>query len=313
MSAPSGKKPGASRPASGENPFSGLDAAQFPAKEEKEAARRAKSAPKTKPRLEEEPSFAELMAMSSVAALKKGEKKKKTPALRTLGEDTPLEGLKKRHEAPGEPPAPLPAGTAPRQPEPGEDEAGLFLRMVGSVAPIDRKGRDVPAPLEKKAAPDGKSDLALLQDVMAGKIEFSLELTGEFIQAHVRGLDPAIMGKLRAGSYHPEAHLDLHGLNAVQAYERLTGFLRQAYYKGFRCVLVIPGRGKNSPDGIGVLREKMQLWLTRDPFKRVVLAFCTAQPAQGGAGALTVLLRKYRKNSGKIQWDRLPADPDLYD
>ncbi len=29
-----------------------------------------------------------------------------------------------------------------------------------------------------------------------------------------------------------------------------------------RTVLVIPGRGKNSPDGMGVLREKVQAWLT---------------------------------------------------
>lgn len=312
MSASFGKKQGAGRHEAGGNPFSGLDAAHLPTQKEKEAARRAESAPKTRPRPEEEPSFAELMA-GSVAVLKREERKKGGSALRTLGEGTPLEGLKKKKEAAGAPSVPPAPAAAPRQPEPREDEADLFLRAVGTVAPLDRRGRDVPAPLEKKTAPDGKSDLALLQDVMAGKIEFSLELTGEFIQAHVRGLDPAIMGKLRAGSYHPEAHLDLHGLNAVQAYERLTGFLRQSYYKGFRCVLIIPGRGKNSPDGIGVLREKMQLWLTRDPFKRVVLAFCTAQPAQGGAGALTVLLRKYRKNSGKIQWDRLPADPDLYD
>ena len=36
----------------------------------------------------------------------------------------------------------------------------------------------------------------------------------------------------------------------------------------------------------------------------VVLAFCTAQPKHGGAGALYVLLRKYRKDRGKVRWDR---------
>jgi len=52
-----------------------------------------------------------------------------------------------------------------------------------------------------------------------------------------------------------------------------------------------------------VLRERLQAWLTRDPFKRIVLAFCTALPKHGGAGALYVLLRK-RKKDGKINWER---------
>jgi hypothetical protein len=43
----------------------------------------------------------------------------------------------------------------------------------------------------------------------------------------------------------------------------------------------------------------------------VVLAFCTARANDGGAGALYVLLRKKRKDVGKVQWDRIPVDPDL--
>ena len=62
----------------------------------------------------------------------------------------------------------------------------------------------------------------------------------------------------------PEAHLDLHGLNAQQAFETLRGFMRGSWYKGLRTILVVPGRGKNSPDGVGVLRGKLQSWLTQD-------------------------------------------------
>ena len=76
-------------------------------------------------------------------------------------------------------------------------------------------------------------------------------------------------------------------------------------------MLVVPGRGRNSPDGQGVLRGKLQTWLTQEPFKRVVLAFCTAQPHDGGPGSVYVLLRKYRKK-GRVYWERLPADADLY-
>lgn len=194
---------------------------------------------------------------------------------------------------------------------PPPDEDNLFSKAMSGVRTLAGKGREVPpetAPREAAAPAVGHP----LQDFMDGAVEFALEFTDEYLEGHVMGLDALTVGKLRAGQYSPEGHLDLHGMNALQAYEAMIGFMRAAYHKGMRTVLVIPGRGKNSPDGMGVLREKVQAWLTHDPFKRVVLAFCTAQPAHGGAGALYVLLRKYKKSRGKIQWDRTPTDADLF-
>ena len=81
-----------------------------------------------------------------------------------------------------------------------------------------------------------------------------------------------------------------------------------SYTMGKRHLLLVTGRGKNSPDGRGILRDEVQTWLTREPLRRVVLAFVTAQPRDGGAGALYVLLRKFKKSLGKVQWDRLPKD-----
>lgn len=191
------------------------------------------------------------------------------------------------------------------------EEDNLFSRAMQGIRPLAGKGREVPP----ETAPRETPDVAVghpLQDFMDGMVEFALEYTDEYLEGHVVGLDALTIGKLRAGQYSPEGHLDLHGLNALQAYEALLGFVRGAYHKGMRTVLLIPGRGRNSPDGMGVLREKLQAWLTHDPFKRVVLAFCTAQPAHGGAGALYVLLRKYKKSRGKIQWDRTPSDADLF-
>jgi DNA-nicking Smr family endonuclease len=84
--------------------------------------------------------------------------------------------------------------------------------------------------------------------------------------------------------------------------------MREQYSQNKRCVLLIPGRGLNSPLGIGVLKREVQHWLTREPLKRVVLAFCTALPRHGGTGALYVLLRKYKKTRGKVIWDRYLKD-----
>lgn len=190
-----------------------------------------------------------------------------------------------------------------------DDEASAFLAAMGTVSPLTGGGRDVvPAPAPATPPPHGELSL---QDFMDGNLEFALTFSDEYLEGHVVGLDQMILNKLRAGGLSPEAHLDLHGLNAMQAFEALRGFFKGSWYKGLRTVLVVPGRGRNSPDGMGVLREKLQSWLTQDPFKRVVLAFCTAQPHDGGPGSVYVLLRKYRKK-GRIYWERMPADSDLY-
>lgn len=197
-----------------------------------------------------------------------------------------------------------------------EDEDDLFAAAMTGVDPLDGiSGRKVAAENQAPAAPGPElGDLAAeeqLRDLVLGKVEFTLEHTNEFILAQVKGVSPKLVHRLKTGALSPEAHLDLHGMNALQAFASLSEFLREQYLHGRRCVLLIPGRGKNSPEGYGVLREKVQEWLTRDPFKRVVLAFCTAQPRHGGAGALYVLLRKFKKSQGKVLWERSPMDPDI--
>lgn len=198
------------------------------------------------------------------------------------------------------------------KPEPDSEDGEAFIQAMQGVAGITARGRDIRIQPELARAQPVPPTTQALQDLLDGTVEFQLEYSEEYIQGHVSGFDPMEMGKMRSGQYSPEAHLDLHGMVAQQAYEALIFFMRAAYNKGLRMVLLIPGRGLNSPDGFGVLREKLQHWLTHDPFKRVVLAFCTAQPRDGGAGAVYVMLRKFKKSRGKIQWEKTPTDPDLF-
>lgn len=195
-------------------------------------------------------------------------------------------------------------GSAKPKVEVPEEDA--FAAAMMGVSGLNSKGREVvpDAKVDAKKGSAADDPIKALQDLLEAEIEFLLEYTDEYIQGYVQGLDPMTMGKLRAGQYSPEGHLDMHGMIAPEAHEAMVHFLRAAYNKGKRTVLLIPGRGKNSPEGYAVLRERIQEWLTRDPFKRVVLAFCTAQNKDGGAGALYVLLRKYKKSRGKIQWQR---------
>lgn len=204
-----------------------------------------------------------------------------------------------------EPVAPLSVDKETKITDADTDE---FMTAMGNVVPLAGKGRSVA--LEPNPSCSPMPTEIGMQDVLDGKFEFALSMTGEYLEGFVVGLAETTLNKLRAGSYSPEAHLDLHGLNANQAFEALLGFIRSSWFKGLRTVLVIPGRGLNSPNGIGILRERLQMWLTQEPFKRVVLAFCTACPADGGPGSVYVMLRKYKKK-GKIIWDCMPSDPDL--
>ncbi len=195
--------------------------------------------------------------------------------------------------------------------EPGEADESHFLRAMNGVAPLGRertRGRDVtpaaPPPAPPTPADEEEKALAALHDLVSGRVEFTLEFSDEYVQGFVTDLDPKVYRQLRAGQFSPEAHLDLHGLNADQAMLSLLHFVREQYMAGRRCLLLIPGRGANSPGGVPVLKEELKSWLTRDPLKRVVLAFATALPRHGGAGALYVLLRKFKKTKGKVRFDK---------
>lgn len=208
-------------------------------------------------------------------------------------------------------PVDIPESAFSLQITPGPVEEDLFGKAMQGVAPLAARGREITPPSTAGTAQTPPVDPAkALRDLLEGRVEFALYHSDEYMEGHVVGVDHAVLGRLRSGQLSPEAHLDLHGQNARQALDALTLFIKNAYQRSLRTVTVVTGRGKNSPGGIGVLRPMLQEWLTKDPFKRVVLAFCTAQPSDGGPGAVYVLLRKYKKNRGKIIWESAPPDAD---
>lgn len=189
-----------------------------------------------------------------------------------------------------------------------EDEVAFLSAMQGVEQMKGASGRQI-SPQAKVATPtmvdpeeQAKKDL---KSFIRGDIEFELEYTDEFMYGYVRGLDIKTFQQLKAGSLSVAGHIDLHGMTTDQAKENLLFFIRESYMQGHRCVLIVTGRGRNSPGGQAVLRRETETWLTHEPLKRVVLSFCTAQPKYGGAGALYVLLRKQKKTQGKVTWDKM--------
>jgi DNA-nicking Smr family endonuclease len=96
---------------------------------------------------------------------------------------------------------------------------------------------------------------------------------------------------MRRGMPPIDGRLDLHGLTAAQAQERLVEFLRTMRTRNERCVLVIHGKGERVA-GSGVLRGEISAWLSQGKAREHVLAFTTAREDDGGEGAVYVALRR---------------------
>lgn len=185
-----------------------------------------------------------------------------------------------------------------------------FFSAFKDVKPLN--GKKCIAPPEPEQIIVQKNPAPLLYDFEEGKLEFSLSENTDHVQCNILGLDLLTLGKLQNRHFNPEAHLDLHGLKAKEAFHALVNFMRNAYLRDMRCVLLITGKGLNSYDNKPFLRSKVSTWLIEAPFKFFVLAFCTAKAEDGGSGALYILLRKKRKNSPPIPWERIPNDYDLW-
>jgi DNA-nicking Smr family endonuclease len=186
----------------------------------------------------------------------------------------------------------------PPPPPPVADEADLFLTEMAGVQRLDPTARErasapPPPPVKPRAARDDEAEAyARLCDLVEGEGPFDIADTQEYIEGIAPGIDRRLLRRLRQGEYSVQGHLDLHGLTAEVAKQRVLTFVQEARTASQRCVLIVHGRGLNSKDHIPVLKERLRLWLTRGRVARSVLCFATARPYDGGAGAVYVLLRR---------------------
>jgi DNA-nicking Smr family endonuclease len=97
------------------------------------------------------------------------------------------------------------------------------------------------------------------------------------------------MKQLRRGTIRIGQELDLHGFLRDEALKRLGHFIDSASVQGLPAVLVITGKGHNSPDG-PVLQGAVAAWL-RQARSRVA-EFHPAPRDKGGSGAFVVFLKK---------------------
>jgi len=98
------------------------------------------------------------------------------------------------------------------------------------------------------------------------------------------------MRLLKKGTIRIGQELDLHGFLRDEALQRLHSFIMHAFNQGLRAVLVITGKGINSPEG-PVLQGAVDAWLRKEG-RGMVAEFSPAPRERGGKGAFVVFLKK---------------------
>lgn len=102
------------------------------------------------------------------------------------------------------------------------------------------------------------------------------------------GVPIAALRKLKRGGWVIQGELDMHGLRADEARNALANFLWHCARHDKRCVRIIHGKGLRSKNREPVLKNKLRHWLNQ---RDDVLAYCQARPADGGSGAVVILLK----------------------
>lgn len=175
------------------------------------------------------------------------------------------------------------------------DDNDLFRQMMADVKPLsgnksadNRVDTSKPRPVPKRRVPSanttghkGFAPRELAPDVAPEDALF-------FARS---GLQTRLLRQLKRGDLRPEARLDLHGQTLAEASSELAAFLDTAQNDGLRCICVVHGKGHRSAEGRPVLKTQINQWLRDTP---AVLAFSSAQPKDGGKGALYVLLRRHQ-------------------
>lgn len=170
-------------------------------------------------------------------------------------------------------------------------EHRLFELAVGPVTPLRSPRRVVHPPAVVPPEPRQRwlDEDAVMREALSDEFDVETLLhTDEQLSYRRPGLGPDVTRKLREGHWSIQQQIDLHGLRTDQARDALGQFVRDAHHLGLRCVRVVHGKGLGSPGRTPVLKGRVQRWLVQ---KSEVLAFVQARPADGGAGALVVLLK----------------------
>lgn len=196
---------------------------------------------------------------------------------------------------------PVPMTSLPDRPDSGsdppsdDDDAALFRAAIGEVRRLPDAAPPPAAPKPRALPRMAERDEALAREEFRHALDTSLLEAGDALSYRREELPPKVFARLRRGELSAQEELDLHGSPAREAEALLRAFLNDARDHGLGCVRIIHGKGRNGVNdyldsrGLPVLKNLVDRMLRQ---RADVLAFHSAPPAQGGTGAVLVLLAK---------------------
>lgn len=174
---------------------------------------------------------------------------------------------------------------------PEDDDAALFRAAIG---PVRTHRADAPPPprpkprararMAERDDDDARSEFRRLLDGTSQEIGL---LAGDTLRYRRDEVSPQVLKRLARGEYAAQDELDLHHATVPLAEATLRRFLAEARDQGIACVRIIHGKGFHA-DGTPVLKNLVDRLLRQ---RADVLAYHSAPAAQGGTGAVLVLLR----------------------
>ena len=176
-----------------------------------------------------------------------------------------------------------------KRPPPGDDDRQAFSRAMSDVRPLAAKPAPPARPLPRAVARFARAErqeLLLESRVQAG--DPAVHEHGGHLQFRRIGVREDLLRRLQRGQFPVEAEADLHGLRLHPAQDALRQFVADCVARRLRCVRVIHGKGLRSGPGGPVLKIAVSHWLRQ---LASVAAYASARPADGGSGAVYVLLR----------------------
>ncbi len=110
----------------------------------------------------------------------------------------------------------------------------------------------------------------------------------EILAYKSNGLQDGVFRKFRLGRYQIDARLDLHRKTVEQARKDVYRFIEDAKRYDLRTIIIVHGKGEIEAKP-ALLKSWVNKWLKE---LDDVLAFHSAQPFDGGSGAVYVMMKK---------------------
>ena len=180
------------------------------------------------------------------------------------------------------------AGQRDHDHEGDEDPAALFRSAIGPVRPLPETPATPSKPRPRPFARMAERDEEHARDEFKHAVIAELE-AGDTLAYRRDEVPPQVLKRLARGEYAAQEELDLHGLPARTAEALLRAFLRDCRTHGVGCVRIVHGKGHNSEERLPVLKNLVDRVLRQ---RGDVLAFHSPPAAQGGSGAVLVLLKR---------------------